>query len=1359
MNWIRGFYLLFITLVPGFLLHAQDLNKGFFKVEHSSLSTRSVASIIKDSRGFMWFGTAEGLCRFDGTHIKVYKHHPHDSTSLCHNEVIALVEDAQQNLWVGTANGLNRYNRETDNFANVEVLSKNGTLLTNRFITSLAADDAGQIWIGTISGGVNIFNTRSLTLTHRLGINNETYNASAVINTLVVHNGHAWIATRAGLHILDTHTTGPVPVPGMDDNLLKKEVSAAINSHKGTLLLGFTDGQIKEISIQNNAAQTRDYYDLKTVTGAASHIHKLSEDNAGNLWIVTEKSGLVVIDAAGKKIMQHIPEEGNPHSAPALSLRTVYCDAHRVWVGTYNLGVYLIDPHTKKFELYQRNPLVKTSLRDNTVRAFAEDNHGNLWIAGNAGINTLDIESRQLANPQQINNRVGGKVIKDLLIDHDNNLWIGTRDDGVIKLNLKTGTGSEYSMESTGTGNNKVLCLYQDNTQTIWAGTLGSGLFYFDKSGNRFVSAAQNAKTTQVPATSYVMSIVEHDGKLWVGTLNGLFVRSRNAAGTYTYKAYYQHNQQHGLSSSRIMVLYEDPAQTLWVGTYDNGLNRYVKARDAFEAYTEENGLANNSVKGMIADSKGNLWISTGAGITTFDPNAKTSKNYTKEDGLNSNTFNPNSCLRLKTGHFVFGGDNGFNIFHPDSIHGDPAPPTVHLTGFKINNKEVRIGSPDSPLQKHIGFTKQINLTHDQRSFSIDFVALNYGPSSRNQYCYRLEGFEQAWNCIGSDQTATYTNIDAGTYTFFVKGSNGDGVWSAAPARVEIIIHPPLWQTWWAKLVYAVVLGAVIYLIFKIRIDRIHFKSELKLEKMAREKEHELTESKMHFFTNISHELRTPLSLILMPLEKIAASPEVPDKIKISLSNAHRNATNLIRLVNQLMDISKFDEVKPALHVQQVECIRFMAEAATHFNDLAEKKNIALILQAEEPEIHGWIDADKVEKIVHNLLSNAFKFTHNHGKISVVMRTIGPKENTESAGEHIEITVTDSGIGIAPEELPRIFDKFYQAKSAAGIAHTGTGIGLSLTKTLVAVHHGTIVVESTPGAGTKFVVCLPIARAAFTETELDNGRAQVTTGSGHMAPDYEQITIDQNLGKPELLIIEDNDELRNSIAVEFSTEFSIIQAATAEDGFMLACEKVPDLILSDIVLPGNSGLEVCKELKTDLRTSHIPVILLTAKTSAEDQIIGFESGADIYIPKPFSLRVLKAQVKQTITARRKLYTRFSQDAYLMPANLTDNAVDKEFLKKALDYVNGNLRNPQLSVESLADLFNISRSQVYRKVKALTGQTVVELIRMVRLKYALKLMEEKKHNLSEIADLAGFNSLSYFTRSFKDQYGKAPSEYL
>lgn len=1326
--------------------------------------------MFKDSRGLMWFGSSEGLCRFDGTNVTVYKHEPGNEASLCHNEITAIIEDNDHNLWIGTAHGLNRYNPQQDRFENIDSLDRNKNHLSNLFITALAQDSRGQLWIGTLGSGINIYDPVNFRFDYKYFNNSrDNYVPVDYITSILIYDDKAWIGTRAGIKIFNTETHEEESLPDVGESLQKKKITRIIHGHDGNLWISTYDGEIVCLSTGQNIHRIKTYQNLLQGSQAATSVTDLGYDRSKNLWLVTENAGISYLNTSSGNVIQLLPDEGNPYSLPSRSIRTVYVtDDERIWIGTYNKGLFFADTRLKKFEWYKRNPLSTESLRGNDVRAFSEDKEGNLWIATDGGLTMFNIKRRETHNPEYINKKLGDKLIKDVLIDTRGNLWIGTRDDGVVMVNLKTNTITDFNVTSSGTGNNKVVCIYEDKRNTIWVGTLGSGLFYFDKNSHRFISLCEKDQEEYIPDKAFVTSIVEAtDNTLWVGTLYGLYALQRKTDNIFLYKVYYSNNTLGSLSSSRIQVIYEDPDEQLWFGTYDNGLNLLDKENGTFEHYIEGNGLPNNSIKAIIADSKGNLWISSNSGLSKFNPRTRTSKNYSTEDGLNSNSFHVNACLKTATGEFVFGGDNGFNVFYPDSIHEYNNPPVVHLTDLRINNASLKIGAENSPLKKHIGFINSISLSYDQHSFMIDFAAISYGPPEKNQYCYKLEGFEDTWNCIRSHRTATYTNIDAGNYVLLVKGANSDGVWSEVPARLSITVHPPIWKTWWALLLYTILCISIAYIVYRVRTERIKIKNQLKLEKMEREKEHELTLSKMRFFTNISHELRTPLSLILMPLESIVSSPYLPSAIKKSLHTAYKNATSLMRLVNELMDFSKLDNAKPFLKVQKGEIIQFITEITSSFSDISEKRNITLNIAATPPPLYGWFDRDKLEKILRNVLSNAFKFSPDNGDIKVLIdiKNQNNRKHNEPASResqeslrYLEVIVIDNGVGIAPDELPFIFDKFYQAKSSFNIQNPGTGIGLSLTKALIELHHGNIIAESVPDKETRFIITFPIDKCAYPDEEVIEAPMDILEND-HDHASYESVVIDPNLGKPELLIIEDNDELREYLVAEFSIEFSVTEAKDGNDGLLAAFEKIPDLIVSDVVMPTKTGIELCREIKSDIRTSHIPFILLTAKTTTEDQVKGLETGADVYVTKPFSARVLKAHVKQIILARRKLYVHFSQDAYLMPGNLTSNEIDKEFLQKAIDFINENLLNTQLSVESIAELFNLSRSQVYRKIKALTGQTVVEFIRVIRLKHALKLMETKKYTLSEVSYLSGFNSLSYFTRSFKDQYGKAPSEYI
>jgi signal transduction histidine kinase/ligand-binding sensor domain-containing protein/DNA-binding response OmpR family regulator len=1347
-------------LITTVLLTGQGITSRFCQVEREELSNKSVACILKDSRGFMWFGSTQGLCRYDGTSVVVYKHDPFNPTSLIHNDINALHEDREQRIWVGTANGVSLYVPRHDSFVNIDSIKRNKNHLSNAFVTAIASDHRGRIWIGTAGSGINVYDPAEARFHYLLAENQvNKYVPYSYISTITIEGTLAWIGTRGGLRVIDTENMNDAALAFAGTSAISKEVTAMIRETQDKIIVGFADGAIRRLQQKDGKVAIDEIFNIDATTGGTSTVRDLKTDGRGVLWITTEKSGLLSFDMITRNLVHLLPEEGNPFSAPTPSFRSLYVDENRrIWLGTYNMGVYFIDPGMSKFELYQRNPLNKYSLPGNIIRSFAEASDGTIWVAGSGGVSKFDPRLKRVSPLRHINDKLRSTLAKTIIVDSRERIWIGLRDEGVIRMDHKN-TDKNYDLISDGIGNNKVMCLFQDSRKTIWAGTLGSGLFYYDEVRDQFVPLVEQDKKNHVPARAYVSAIAEDaDGSLWIGTLYGLFNIAPQSEGVHQYHyRLFLPDGARGISSSRIVTIHRDRDSTMWFGSFDNGLNKLISKKDGhFHVYTERDGLVSNSVTGITNDMQGNLWICTNSGISRFNQRNNSFRNFSKSDGLNSNNFFPNAVLRTSTGKLLFGGDNGFSFFHPDSIAEKRTPPEIHLTKLKINNQEALIGQTGSPLEKHISMTEKIALSAEQRSFTIEFVALDYGISSRNQYCYKLQGFDKDWNCAGPQHTATYTNIDPGDYIFLVKGSNSDGVWSTAPARLAITIHPPLSKTWWAKLLYVTGFMLLLYFAFRIRTAQMRIRNQLKLEKVAREKEHELTEYKTNFFTNISHELRTPLSLIVAPLEKLVGSEEISSETKSTISTAHRNATNLARLVDELMDFSRLDEVKPTLRVHYVEVVRLVTEISANFSGASDKKKIRLSIESSTPEIMAWLDTDKVEKIITNLLSNAFKFTGENGAIKISMTTCrGKAEMT-----YIEVVVADNGIGIAPQELPLIFEKFYQAKSAAAMALRGTGIGLSLTRSLVHAHRGTISADSQPGIGTTFTVRLPIERSAYLDLEIvDQQDQNLSIATADASTEDLQIVPGLDGVTPQLLIIEDNKELCDYLVREFQADFIVSHADNGHDGIRLAQERIPDLIISDVLMPGRDGISLCKEIKSDVRTSHIPVILLTAKASTEDHVTGIDNGADIYVSKPFSLQVLRSHVRQIIHARRNLYARFSQEAYLMPAGLADNNLDKEFLQTAINYVEKNLLNTQLSVESLAALYNVSRSQVYRKIKALTGHSAVEFIRTIRLKKALKLMEEKRLTLSEIAYRTGFNSLSYFTRSFKDQYGKAPSEYL
>lgn len=1313
----------------------------------------------------MWFGMADGLIRYDGTNAYRYEHNPHDKSSLCHNSINVIVEDERQRLWIGTAFGLCIYDPEKDHFVNVDSLPSNKNHLNNSFITALSFDLKRKLWIGTHGGGVNIYDTEAHVFTYlHDAVVGKASSPRNYINSMLRVNDQMWCATKGGLKLFNTTKTVSVPLTFAGEGLPVRQLTQLVPDKAGNIWVASVYGEIFKLVPANGYYTVNQIFSGLNRFGASwNNIVALNIDRKGNLWIGGEHAGLNYLNTISGELTQYLAEEGNSAALPTNSIRSVFVDeTGRTWIGTFDRGAYLMDNQAGKFNHVGYGAYKVTDLTGKRIRSFAEDRQGNVWLGiEGVGLASIDSKTRTLQKCTDINQQLTNKFVTALICDRNDNLWIGTGGHGVFKLNLDTRELTRYALQSGGFGDNKAYCLYEDKSGVIWAGSAGSGLFYFDETGKRFVVLSEQTKSNYITHTSYVSSVVEDsDGVLWIGTMYGLYALTKEHNHTYTYQWFIQTDARGGLSSSAIQSLYEDYKKNLWIGTTDNGLNVKVPGENTFRHYGKNDGLASNSVRAIVADAAGNLWVSSNTGLTKVDQSTRSFVNYSRKDGLSSNDFYPGACLRSSSGQLFFGNNNGFNAFYPDSIRNTGGKPRVYLADIKINNQTVGIGAPGSPLTKHISLTSEIELSYEQRSFIIDFVAIQFGPSVRHNYAYKLEGFDTDWH-TGTDHVATYTNLDPGHYTFVAKASQSDGAWSEVPTQLKVTIRQAPWKTAWAISLYIALIVAVIFFVVKIRIDRVNMENQLALERLARQREHELIESKTQFFTNISHEFRTPLSLILMPLESLINSHHVPASVKERVNTAHKNANKMMWLVNELMDFNKIESGSLKLNPQHGELLEFIANVASLFNDVADKRNITFSVRTALTSLKGWFDRDKLERMLVNVLSNAFKFTADGGQITIIVNSIYTPVSQTIPVRCLQLVIMDNGIGMSSEELPRIFDKFYQAKSASKVTNPGTGIGLSLTKALVELHRGTITAESSPDKETKFVITLPIDSTVYNvevseEMPLDVvcSPEESFTKSRH----FDAVEADCK-DQYEILVVEDNEELREYIAAELSQEFKVWQARNGQEGARIALEKTPDLIVSDILMSQKNGIELCKEMKSNIKTSHIPFILLTARATVEDQIIGIESGADVYITKPFSVRFLLTHVRNLIDSRQKLYSHFSQDVYLMPSKVASNEIDQAFLQRAVDYIIEHIQDAQLGVDSIAELFSLSRVQVYRKIKALTGKTAVEFIRTVRLKQALKLMETKQYTLSEIAYLTGFNSASYFTRSFKDEYGKAPSEYL
>jgi ligand-binding sensor domain-containing protein/signal transduction histidine kinase/DNA-binding response OmpR family regulator len=1346
-----------------------------FQTLQDGLSHPQVKCILKDSKGFMWFGTHDGLNRFDGTRFVVYETNPDDVNSLCHNIVNAIIEDQSQTIWIGTANGLTRYNRDKDRFDILEDFGVRDIL----YISALCCDHEGNIWIGTSGNGLFVYNQRLKRLDSY--VHNDQKTSSIVSNfvTAIVEDkdNNMWIGTRKGLEKFDNLHHSFIHFESDSPNkssINQRFITAMTLDYDGCLWAGTCGGGLYKLKKRGSDYDVECYQhaDLQgSISG--NFILSLLVDRDANLWVGTENGGLNCLDSRTQKFTCYRTEDGNPRSIKSNSIWSLYQDdIGLLWIGTYNKGVNIVDENFDKFDTYQRNGTARLTLGNNHVKGFSEDRNGILWIATDGGgVSCFNTHTRQFTSVIP-NSSLSSLAVMSVLCDSQQNIWVGTWGGGIDRFDCNGRKIRNYSVEgNVKNGPNNAACLYQDSYGNIWVGTSGNGLFVYNSENDRFVtlegvSHQANSESGVLGSTSYVNVIMEtSDHRIWVGTSYGLGCLTRLGMGRYTLSEFLHSNKAGSISSFRVTTLFEDSHHNLWVGT-EEGLNRFDAQGQTFTVFRKQHGLLNNTINGILEDAAGHLWISTNRGISKFDSANSSFEHFTKDDGLVSSEFNVRSCIKTQMGEFFWGGNNGMNAFYPDHIKMNHNIAPVCITNLMIDNVSVNIGADGSPLQKNISETSQLVLNHEQTSFSIEFVALNYTHPSKNQYAFMLEGFDKDWNYVGNRRLASYTNLDAGTYLFKVKGSNNDGLWNETPTTIEIIIRPPYWKTFWAYGLYVLIFFALLWTVVRMLIVHSAQAEKLKFEILQRSHSEDLNKMKIQFFTNVSHELRTPLTLILSPLEQILSGDKVKDAIKDQLSMIYRNAGRMYELVNELMDFTKSEENRLKMNVQLDDIVRLTHNMFVLFVDEAQRREIDYRFLCAADHLMLWFDKNKMEKIMINLISNAFKYTPNRGAIEVRIGLIDSSAliqhlNLVQASGYVKIEVVDNGSGIPQSDIPKVFDRFYQSPEQGRMHKTGTGIGLALVKNFVELHHGHVSVTSDQWKETAFMMILPMGNMHFSKNDLIGEADQTDTKSFEKPDLLPQLKPDSLKIKnaPVVLVVEDNYELRRYIVSMLDAQYQILEAADGQAGCDIAFEHIPDLIISDIAMPIATGIELCQKVKGNINTSHVPVILLTSKTSVEDQIEGIENGADIYITKPFHADFLSVTIRKMIEARRQIYRHFSQDVYVMPHEMSNNDLDKKFLKQAIEYIETNVTNDEISVENLSACLLMSRSNVYRKIKALTGQTATEFIRTVRLKMAVKYLESGQFQVSEIAYKVGFASPGYFAKCFKSQFGKSPSEFL
>jgi len=1321
------------------------------------LSSSNQSCIVQDKEGFIWIGTNNGLDRFDGYTFKEYRKMPKDSTSLAGNKIYALFVDSRGTLWVGTSpGGLCRYNRETDNFTNYTFDPNNNYSLSNNVVSSIAEDNQHRLWVGTFNG-LNLFDAvQNRFIRFQYDEHDPKHSiANNQVRAIVQDCEVLWIAYASG-------TISALDVSSMNFKHyelfhldMQNRADCFVNSFcvDGNKLWISTWG--KGIWIfDKRFHQSYPYTQLNY-----PFVNSICKDNKNNIWIGTESNGLIQLDLKRECKAIYTHDDFNKQSLSNNCVSHIFVDQqNNLWLSSKKGDVhyFLVD---NPFRSWMRNPSSIKALSNNHVTCMLETHENELWVSfldGGIDLFNLKTKTKRFINGETQSNGLGKGTVITMHKDQQNEIWLGTYLDGLKRYDKKTGRFLTYHLDpkkNKSLSGNDVRCIAEDSKGNLWLAIHGGGLNKFNKKTGEAEPIRVDYKYfDRSPITSDWLTCVHCDPKdnLWVGSVSGASFISSDFKTVKHFVA--DAKNPSSLSNDNVNVIFEDSYHTIWLGTND-GLNRYNKETNSFTVYTTKDGLPNNFILGIQEDKKHHLWISTNKGLSEFCPNYTLYKNYFVDDGLATDEFNVGSCFKNAQNELYFGGLEGLILFNPDSIKTNTYSTPVYITDFKLFNHSVPIkkgdGDPPFVLEKPINQCKEIVLDYDQNVFGFEFVALNYINLQKNLYSYKMDGFDKDWSTPGIKRDVTYTNLHDGIYTFRVKACNNQGVWNAQGVSIRIVIKPPWWRSRLAMFICFLLIIAVLY-VFRLLILRdANIKRKLELETLAVEKLQELDEQKMKFFSNVSHEFRTPLTLIVGPLEKLLnASKDELQRIELKL--IHRNAQRLLRLINQLMDFSKLEVSGLDVNLTSDDLIRFVRELSNAFVYEAKKRNINYRFESSIDSLCICFDKDKLDKILYNLLSNAFKFTTDGGEIEISIHA--------ESHDSLLFCVTDSGTGIPSEAQAKIFDRFYQVKHSNGY---GTGIGLSLTKELVQLLNGKIWLESVEGKGSRFMVSLPIPPLQETAPVSTESTEPRIDSSAWSYQDIESTKQNENhqADLPVLLIVEDNADMRLFIQSEFVDSYRIIEVANGALGLEAALAEIPDVVISDVMMPVMDGVEFCMRLKSDERTSHIPVVMLTARSSDEHAVLGLESGADDYIVKPFNASILRLKIRNIIQTRKRYQTRFVQEPSASIKEIAPTALDEKFLKKAYQVVEKNIENADLDANDFAIAVGMSRAQVYRKITAITGQTVKEFIRIIRLKKAAELLTTQDDNVTEIAFKVGFNSVAYFTKSFTDYYGVSPTKYI
>lgn len=1324
---ISTLFLFFVYLSPvqGYFFRNYQVEDG--------LSHNCVWTVMQDDRGIMWFGTIDGLNRFDGKSIKIYRKRQGDTLSIGNNFIHYLKEDSRGRFFVGTKQGLYLFNIETETFSHVSLNGKKwGEDDTS--INYMMEDPDGNLWIACYGQGLYILNPDLTVKKYYCSDQKESLPSNNLWTMVQDYNGVIWIGTEGmGLVRFDPNEER-FTVISQDENpeLADPTIYSLYCDMDNNIWIGTSVSGLYRYSQRTGKMAEYMNQSGKKILNIKSIIEMSDHE-----LIMGSDKGLVRFDK-NNETYYLMNDEASFDNITDKSIFSIVKDKeNNFWIATYFGGVNYFSPEINKFSYY--SGFYRLSSGRSIISSFAEDEYGRIWIGtNNKGLSLFNPKTSMF---EQIEQKLGYHDIQKMMLDYDE-LWISLYGQGVSVLDIKNnsikGSYTCLPQKENTLVNNIVNTIFKTSKGVIILGS-SEGANYIDPADKK---VREYKRLSGIP----IKDITEdYNGAIWFAAhMHGLLRLS--ADGTWDSFAH-RPGDSTSLVGNNVNCVFQDARYRIWVGTEGEGLTLFNPKENRFEyILNEKNGLPSNIVYSIVEDADGNIWASTGGGLVRIDSKTMNIRTFRYAEDLFKIRYNRNCGVRASDNRLYFGGTNGFISFNPKDITENLSIPSVIITGFQIFGKDIMPGDDLSPLKASVTNTEKITLKHSQSTFSFDFVSLSYVSPAQNRYAYMLEGFDNEWHYTdNTNNKAVYMNIPSGKYIFKVKGTNSSGIWNEKGSRIVIHIKPPFWLSGMMLAFYVILVFSLLFFIIRQYNRRLVAKNNEKLYKYTTEKEKEVYESKIGFFTNIAHEIRTPLSLIVAPLENIIVSGDGSYQTKMNLDIIKRNTNRLLELVNQLLDFRKIEEDMFRFNFKKEHVSEIVRDVYKQYADHAKIRNISVEFPENPENIVCVVDAEAIYKIVSNLMSNAIKYARQKVRIDI-----------KTKNNKLLIMVEDDGSGMDSSYLKRIFEPFFQIDTHDSVVRAGSGLGLSLSQSLAVKHGGNISVKSEQDKGTVFTLCIPVV---LTEDVIqEESLSPETKKEAHNESDQPDRISDSDL-KPNILLVEDNKELRTFLRDSLNSGFIVFEAENGLEALDIVEKENIGIIITDILMPDMDGLELCHRLKTNPDYSYIPVIVLSAKTDISTKVEGLNTGADVYMEKPFSLEQLKAQINSVIENRNHIRDNFIKSPLQYYKQKPENTENAEFIEKLNAIILEYIMDENFSIDHLLGKFGMSRSNFHKKMKNITGMTPNDYIKLIRLNQSAQLLATSRYKVNEVCYMVGFNTPSYFSKCFYEQFGKLPKDFI